>query len=270
MQVFKLSSAVLMCWAALAAQQVAAAQQIKVPLSSPGQPATVRVHVINGSIKVTAGAAGQVVFETSGGAARERGEAPAGMHRLDVSSPGVEAQEDHNVVSIEGGAYGGASNLAIQVPANCSLQLRSINGGVIEVTGINGEIEANNINGSITLKNVSGSAVVSSQNGGITVSMDKVTPNKPMSFTTLNGRIDVTIPGDTKARLRLKTDHGEVFSDFDVKMEPDTSKPVVEDNRGQGGKYRIRMDKNIYGSINGGGPEFRFESMNGTILIHKK
>jgi hypothetical protein len=26
----------------------------------------------------------------------------------------------------------------------------------------------------------------------------------------------------------------------------------------------------VYGSINGGGPEYRFETMNGSILIHKK
>jgi hypothetical protein len=26
----------------------------------------------------------------------------------------------------------------------------------------------------------------------------------------------------------------------------------------------------VYGSINGGGPDFRFETMNGSIMIHKK
>jgi hypothetical protein len=91
-----------------------------------------------------------------------------------------------------------------------------------------------------------------------------------MSFSSLNGKVDVTLPSDAKARLRLKTTNGAVYSDFDVKMEPDASKPVVEDGRGQGGKYRIRMDRGVYGSINGGGPEYSFQTMNGSILIHKK
>ncbi len=254
----------------LACAAVAAAQQMTVPLSNPSQPATIKVHLISGSITVTAGGSGQVVVESAGRAARERTEAPPGMHRLDATSSGVDAQEDHNVVSIDSSHFQSATNLTIQVPANSSLQLHTINGGHIEVTGVSGEIEAENMNGPVVLKNVSGSVVAASQNGAITVSLDRITPNKPMSFTTLNGKIDVTIPGDTKARLRLKTENGSVFSDFDVKMEPDTSKPIVEDARGQGGKYRIRMDKNVYGSINGGGPEFRFESMNGSILIHKK
>ena len=64
--------------------------------------------------------------------------------------------------------------------------------------------------------------------------------------------------------------NGAVYSDFDVKMEADSSKPVVEDNRGKGGRYRIRMDHGVSGTINGGGPDYTFQTMNGDILIHKK
>ena len=79
-----------------------------------------------------------------------------------------------------------------------------------------------------------------------------------MSFTSLNGKLDVTLPADTKARLRVKTNNGSVYTDFDVKLQSDASKPVIEDAHGQGGKYRIRMDRGVYGSINGGGPEYCF------------
>jgi DUF4097 and DUF4098 domain-containing protein YvlB len=106
-------------------------------------------------------------------------------------------------------------------------------------------------------------------NGSIDVIMDKVSPDKAMSFTSLNGKVDVTLPADTKARLRIKTTNGTVFTDFDVKMEADNSKPQVE-NGGKDGKYRIRMDHGVYGSINGGGPEYLVQTMNGEILIHKK
>jgi hypothetical protein len=252
---------------------LAAQDKVTVPLSNPSQPATVKVHLIAGTITVTGGApAGQVVAESGARTGRERTprDVPDGMHRIDVNRSGLTVEEDHNVVSIGAGGFAMGANVTVQVPNNTSLELRSVNGGKIEVTGVNGNLDVENVNGSVVLKDVSGAVIASSQNGSVTVSLDRVTPNKPMSFTSLNGKIEVTLPADTKARLRLKTDNGSVYSDFDVKMEPDASKPVVEDSRNQGGKYRIRMDHNVYGSINGGGPEYRFETMNGNILIHKK
>lgn len=249
-----------------------AQDKISVPLSNPSQPVTLKVNLMMGSINVTAGAGSQVTVESTDSQRRNRPvpPPPPGMHRIDGVSGGLEVEEDHNVVTIANRSMPASSDLSITVPVNTSVQLKSMAGGHIDVTGLNGDLEVDNTNGSITLKNVSGSVVAHSMNGGITVNLDKVTADKPMSFTTLNGKIEVTIPSGTRARLRLKADNGEVFSDFDVKMEADTSKPVVEDSRRTGGKYRIRMDRGVYGSINGGGPEYRFETMNGAILIHKK
>jgi DUF4097 and DUF4098 domain-containing protein YvlB len=135
---------------------------------------------------------------------------------------------------------------------------------------VNGDHEIENTNGSITLTNVSGSVVAHTLNGSITVSLDRINGDKPMSFTSLNGRVDVTLPADTKARLRLKSDLGSIYSDFDVKIEPEASKPVITDSRSQNGKYKISVDRAVTGTINGGGPEYTFQTMNGNILIHKK
>jgi hypothetical protein len=257
--------------AVVCAALAAAQDKVTVPLSNPSQPATVKVHLISGSITVTGGgAAGQIAVESGSKSPRRAPrDVPEGMHRIDMN-PGLNIDEDHNVVTISSGGYTTASNVTLQVPTNVSLELKSINGGKIEVTGVNGDLDVENINGSVELKDVSGSVIAASQNGSILVSLNKITPNKPMSFTTLNGKIDVTLPGDTKAHLRLKTDNGSVYSDFDVKLDATASKPVVEDSRNQGGKYRIRMDHSVYGTINGGGPEYRFETLNGNILIHKK
>jgi hypothetical protein len=272
MTIQKVSSVLIAC-AAIAMGQ----DKVTVPLSNPSQPVTVKSHMVSGSITVTGGgAAGQVVVESGSGKDKDKDrdrrgrDVPAGMHRIDANAANFDVEEDHNVVTIGSNRGWGNDHIMIQVPTNASLQLKSVNGGKLEVSGVNGEIEVENINGSIVLNNVSGNVVASSQNGGITVSLDKITTGKPMSFTTLNGKIDVTLPGDTKAKLRLKTDNGSVYSDFDVKLEPDSSKPTIEDSRKEGGKYRIRLDHSIYGTINGGGPEYRFETMNGSILIHKK
>jgi hypothetical protein len=261
----------------LALATIAAAQdKVTVPLSSPGQPVTVKAHMVSGSITVTAGTGPQVVIESETskerrGPDRDRDrDVPPGMHRIDGGGHGFNVEEDHNVVTVIPDLGGWGTNLTIQVPVNTSVELKTVNGGHIDVTGVSGDLDVENVNGPVTLKNVSGSVSAHTVNGSLTVSLDKIAPDKPMSFSSLNGKVDVTIPADTKARLRLKTTNGAVYSDFDVRMEPDNSKPVIEDGRGQGGRYRIRMDRGVYGSINGGGPEYSFQTMNGTILIHKK
>jgi|SRR5579863_2960323 len=256
------------------AAMAAAQDKVTVPLSDPGKPAIVKARQFSGRITVTVGTGPQVVVESESSRRHERDtprrNVPPGMHRIDIGDGGFSVEEDHNMVTISGG-HGGNENLLLEVPVNTSVDLRTTNGR-IDVTGINGDLDVESTNASIELKDVSGAVSASTTNGSVTVGLARVAPNKPMSFSSLNGRVDVSIPADTKARLRLKTTNGSIFSDFDVKMEPDATKPVVEDARGQGGKYMIRMDRSagVYGSINGGGPEYSFQTMNGTILIHKR
>jgi hypothetical protein len=265
MQIGKIAIITFACVFGAAAQD-----KITVPLTNPAQPATVKMNMISGGIRVIGGSGRDVVVTSTDGENQDHDTPPQGMKRIGGRNS-FSVEEDHNVVTIAGPIMGGhGGNMTIEVPVNTSLQLRTINGAGIEVTGVNGDLEIQNTNGSIKLTNVSGSVVAHTLNGAVTVSMDRIAGNKPMSFTSMNGVVDVTLPSNTKARLRLKSDHGNIYSDFDVRMESDSNKPVVEDTRGKDGKYKISIDRAVTGTINGGGPEYTFQTMNGNILIHKK
>ena len=160
------------------------------------------------------------------------------MHRIDPSSSGLDITEDNNTITIHGGVMH-SSDVTVQIPAQTSLHLKTVNGGKITVEDISGEIEAENINGSVTITDVSGSVVANSTNGKVTVSLNKVTPNKNMSFSTLNGTVDVTLPADTKANLQMRTDNGDIWSDFDVKLDG-AHPPQVDDQRKNGGRYHVQ------------------------------
>jgi hypothetical protein len=250
-------------------------ERVVVPARNSSRPRVVNASVLNGSITVKTDEGKEVIVEAgSTGQLRERArksdssDPHDGLKRLDIPGrSGLEVEEEDNVITIHTRL---STNLAITVPVNTSLNLKSMNGGHIEVDGVNGEIDVNNLNGKITLTNVSGSVIAHSLNGAVKVTMNRVDAGKQLSFSTLNGSIDVTLPADLKANLKMKADNGNIYTDFDVKFDRGASKPITESTGGENGKWRVRYDRTINGTINGGGPEISFQTFNGRISIRKK
>jgi DUF4097 and DUF4098 domain-containing protein YvlB len=129
-------------------------------------------------------------------------------------------------------------------------------------------VEVHTLNGHVTLTGISGTVSADSQNGPIKVTMDGVDASKPLAFSTLNGVVDLTLPQDVKANLTVKTNHGAVYSDFDVTLGG--SRALTERNGSADGRYRIRLDNTIRGSINGGGVDLTIRTFNGAVYIRKK
>jgi hypothetical protein len=199
----------------------------------------------------------------------EKEKKTAGMKRLSGSSSGLEVEEAENVVTISAQSWKAATDLVIQVPRATSLEIRSSMDGAVVVEGVTGEIDVNNINGPVTVTNVSGSTLVHTVNGDITVVLSRVAADKPMSFSTMQGDIDITLPPDVKAVFKMKSEQGEIYSDFDISMARITPKAQVGEKT-ESGKYRIAFDKSLFGVVNGGGQEIGFNTFGGNIYIRKK
>ncbi len=265
--------------------------RVTVPFSNPGKPGFIEVHVQRGSITITGYNGSEVVIEatlreskvgTFGGDIAERveemigipqkkdkSEKTAGLKKLSLpGSTGLSVEEDNNRMEIRTRTLKHSVDLVIQVPFSTSLDLSSMMGGEIEVDNVKGEIEVSNMNGTINLMSVSGTVLANSMNGSIEVTFTEVNPDKPMSFTTMNGDIDVTLPANTKANLKMKTDFGEVYSDFEIDINRGPQK-VEAEPEAEEGRYRIAFNKYNFGAINGGGPEFVLKTMRGDILIRK-
>ena len=89
-----------------------------------------------------------------------------------------------------------------------------------------------------------------------------------MAFSNLNGDIDVTLPANTQMTAKMKSEWGEVYTDFDMdvkRSDRDNVKSSAED-----GVFKVSVNNWIYGNINGGGPEYLFKSMRGDIYIRKQ
>jgi len=251
----------------LVSAAAAAQDRVVIPARNSTHPRQVYVKSLNKTITVKTYDGKDVIVEAVGedGRGRQRRQPPeaAGMRRLDVPR-GLEVTEEDNVIHINPSVTMGGGGVTITVPVDTSLNLKTHNGS-LNVDGVHGEVIASAFNGHIDLTHVSGTVVADAFNGPIHVTMDRVDPGKPLSFSTFNAKIDVTFPADLKATVKFKSDRGDIYSDFDMAAGSPTMEP---DNTGQG-KYRLRFDGGMTGKINGGGVEINFRSFNGSIYVRK-
>jgi hypothetical protein len=307
--------AALLAAAAIAGADTAPApERIVVPLSKPGQPATIQAELMFGSIKISGYEGKDVIVEAKATAKpiggknstgwawtpapaaptpvpapaiapppgatffgqendkekeKARKEKAAGMKQVPLDNSGLTVEESNNHVSIQVESFRSGYDLDIKVPFASSIKIEGANLSGVTVEGVNGEIEIESANGGIKLGGVSGSVVATTTNGDVDVVLNRITGDKPMSFVTFHGDIDVTLPGDAKVNVRIKSNMGEVYSDFDIALKQ--APPDSENSpKKEGGKFRVSLDRSIYGTINGGGPEMKFENFSGNVYLRKK
>jgi DUF4097 and DUF4098 domain-containing protein YvlB len=185
------------------------------------------------------------------------------MRRL-TQPGGFGVEERDNEMSVSSG-FNREINLTVEVPTKTKLRV-SVVDGRITVDSVDSEIEINTVDGAIALTNVGGSVVAHAVDGNITATVARVAPQAPMAFTSLNGDLDVTLPAAVKANLRLRSDQGDVFTDFDVQVIASASANRTQRN-GRG--VRIDVNRSIYGTVNGGGPDFELRTFDGNIYVRK-
>ena len=254
-----------------------AQETVTVPLSNPSKAGFLKMGIINGSITVKGTSGKEVIIK---GTKREgdknqhqsnrrnNSSNTSGMKRISNNSLEFSAEEYDNVVRVKGSVHG-TTDFEIEVPKNFSLKISTINRGEIYVENVNGTMDISNINGKITLKDISGSVSADALNRDIIVNFINVTPNEAMAFSSMNGNIDITFPKTLKADIKVKSDRGEIFTDFDLKTKPSSAK-ITKGNNSKGNAYNVKVEKWITGSINGGGPEIFFKNFNGYVIIRAK
>jgi hypothetical protein len=218
---------------------------------------------------------GQAPTPKAAKSARFFGETPpahdtTGLTRLPRPTA-LDVEEAGNVVKLKGPA-GQRIDLSIQVPVRTNLRLKKsatgaagiAGAGPITVHGLDGDLEITTEAGPVTLTDVSGSVVAHSTRGTVIATVRRVAADRPMSFTSYNGNVDVTLPASLKANLILQSDRGDVFTNFGVQLGAATTATAGKD---QGYKRSGRQP--IRGSINGGGPDFELRTFAGSVYLRK-
>jgi hypothetical protein len=190
-----------------------------------------------------------------------------GLTQIRNSGIGITAEENANAVQVTMDWHSEDVDLQISVPRRTSVRIAMHGGDDIAISGVIGNHELMNAQGDIAATDIGGSAVVNTNNGDIVASFTEIAPDMAMSFASLNGDIDVALPGTLSATLVISGGLGDVFTDFDFTLQP--AEAVVEP-RTERNNYRVRLESAMRAVVGGGGPEIRFQTFNGDIVVRRR
>ncbi len=151
--------------------------------------------------------------------------------------------------------------VVIYLPKTQNVSVKSRGLGHVKVSGFTGEVEADSGSvGHLTITDVTGPVTASSNTGEIEIVFDKVNQSSPISITTTTADVDVTLPGNTPADVKLVSNMGDIYTNFDIDL-PDTSK---------NGMSRVAGGQKASGTINGGGVKITLRTTTGDIYLRKQ
>jgi hypothetical protein len=150
----------------------------------------------------------------------------------------------------------------IKVPVATILRLGTVNNGDVRVENTTGDFDISNVNRGIEMTEVAGSGRVHTVNGPIHVLFAK-NPAGACSFGTVNGSIETSFRGSLNADVRVKTFNGQAFTDYDVTALP----RLVSAGERRDGKFVYHSDDFNGMRIGSGGPELKYDTLNGSIRI---
>lgn len=246
-------------------------ERITVPLSDPAAPAKLEVYLPSGGVVIEAYDGKEILVETKvvlQEVKRKDEEKPRqdGLRRIDNTGYSLNVEEKKNRVKISSPSDEQTVNLSIRVPRRTSLDISCGENGDVLVRGVSGEMELSSAEGSVKAIDVAGTVVAQAMDGSIEVKLASVAPDKPLSFSTFDGDIDVTLPADVQADLRIRAMEGKVLTDFDLKVES-TVNEVHEGGEGKG--FRWAVEKEVRAQLGGGGQEIVFKTYEGDVVIRK-
>jgi hypothetical protein len=159
--------------------------------------------------------------------------------------------------------YNVTYDIDVEVPRAARAVVSTVNHGDVRVDGMAGDFDVSNVNGGIAMTRVSGSGDVHTVNGPIRIEFAR-NPAGASSFKSVNGQLDMSFQPGLSADLLFKTFNGQIYSDFDV-----ASRATPVETERKDGRYVYRSNRLQGGRAGQGGPQLSFDTLNGSIRLHR-
>jgi hypothetical protein len=229
-----------------------------------GKDRKIIFNLFSSQVTVVGHNSDEVVLEGTGAStapARAEGLKPLYNQQEDNTGMGLSAVKENNTLTITKASRANGK-YTIKVPKNASIVFKEANWNSSNLTlsDVDGEVELKLNGGNAILNNVSGPIVANSITGNLTIKFATLEQNKPNAISTISGKVDITLPANTKADFRLKSMQGEIYTDFDMNLKKSSDSDM----------QLIGGGSTISGKTNGGGVEISVQSISSDIYIRKK
>jgi hypothetical protein len=173
--------------------------------------------------------------------------------RVTGSGSSVRIESDYSRVPTHLRWFGMSRHLplihyTISMPATARLEIEDHNASV-RVSGLRNDLRVNSHNGGVQVSDFDGAASIETHNGSVRVAYSRFA--KSSQFETHNGTIEVRLPPNSRFHVNANGHHMGIDSDF----------PTVITKGPREGRY--------VGDVNGGGPELRVSTHNGSLRLKK-
>jgi hypothetical protein len=201
-----------------------------IAFSDPAKPGEVRIHLGQGRVVVRGTDEREVTVSSSLAPKNKETQRKDGL-RVISTAAGFSLTESGNVIELSAGLDGPGAGVPAQfevrVPRSSEVSVSNSWGGDIVIENVDGDVEIKNLNGEIRLVGLAGGALVETMNGRIEATYTALPATKPVSFTSMNGDIQLNLHAQAGANVRFRTQNGNVLTDFEEDALVTKSEPVT-------------------------------------------
>lgn len=165
----------------------------------------------------------------------------------------------------------GNGTIMVYVPNSSVVKIvqSTYRGGDLEVKNFSGELDVSMHYHTVKLSNTYGPLAINTIYGGIEATFSSGPPSKDLRLHSTYGNVDLTLPRNTAANLRLNTSYGSMYTDFDIDMKANMEDTFKKDEHDHDEDHGHCHDDckhgsgggGLTGTINGGG---KLVSLNAT------
>ncbi|MEM7373214.1 MAG: DUF4097 family beta strand repeat-containing protein [Bacteroidota bacterium] len=247
-------------------------EMVNIPFKSSDQAKSLVIDLNEGEVSIVGTDRTDVLVRYQSHRSQSEGEQEGmeekskGLSKVSSGTKKIEMSSKENQIMIRSDSYDANLSFAIEVPKTIDLNIDIDFSGNVSIQDIQGNVNVELASGDIRIQGLNGLLNASSDEGDIHVQFVNIPDPKTMMWMTTSGDIDVSLPSDYSAKLKVKADKGDVYSDLNIQFQEKVER--VQDTD-EDGSFRYINNSWTYGTLNAGGPEIIIITKLGDIYLRK-